>query len=102
MSNFRGITGISLTEKHDKMVRKLKASGYFPSLSAVIRYCINYALPKLIKEVREFDDFIEEDNMVDMLKKLKEFGYIIRRGNQPVKKIPIISVLNKGINEVIQ
>lgn len=102
MRNPSNAIGVSLTDNHKKLLGMLKDNGYFPSMASVIRYCINYATPKLLKEIKELNIAIEKNDVLNIITKLKEFGYVIHKGNQATKAIPIISITNNGVNIPIQ
>ena len=93
---------ITLSRNHDKLLRNIKESGYFPTISEIIRYCISYTAPKLLREIEGLKDLIENGDTFNVIKKLKEFGYIIHRNRQPTKKIPILSINHNGENIPIQ
>jgi len=96
------IVSYSISSQHDKLFQELKKSGYFPSKSAVVRYCINHTTIKLITDLRQLNEYIKNNEIVNVLNKLREFGYVIYRGKQKRKHIPILTVNHNNINEVIQ
>ena len=102
MSYSKNIITISFSENHAKLLRSLKKDGYFPSMGSVVRYCINYTIPKLLPKIKQLDTFIENHDVIDVIKTLKEFGYIIHRGNQPRKEIPMLSINQNGENIPLQ
>jgi len=99
--NVRIVT-YSVSKQHDKLFQELKDNNYFPSKSAVARYCINYAMPKLISDIRELNEYLKSDEIINVLNKLKDFGYVIYSGKQKQKHIPILTVNHNNISEIIQ
>ena len=93
---------MTLSTKQHQLFKKLKENGYFPSVSAGIRYCINISLPKFVEEIKLLDDYIQNNNSLNVFEKLIEFGYTIHKNRQTILKKPIISTLINGKNEVIQ
>lgn len=102
MRKFPCNTSVTLSDKQLKLFRELKKNGYFPSVSAIVRFCINLSLPKLIKEVKILDYYIQNSNQFDVIKRLQSFGYTISKNRQAILKKPILSVVINGKNEVIQ
>ena len=96
------IVTFSISKQHDLLFQELKEKGYFPSKSAVVRYCINHTTVKLMSDIKELTEYIKNSEIFNILNKLRDFGYIIYRGKQKKKHIPILSILHNNTNEVIQ
>lgn len=102
MRKFSCNTSVTIPEKQLKLFRELKENGYFPSVSAIIRFCINLSLPRLIKEIKQLDYHIRNGNQFDIIKTLQSFGFTISKNRQTILTKPILSMIINGKSEVIQ
>lgn len=96
--------GISLmmSKKHYDIMTKLKYQHFYPSISAIIRDALRIALPEILKSTTEVKDFIDNNDITNVLKYVKEHGYIIYNAKQPRKHIPLGNIYYNSHNEVIQ
>lgn len=102
MSYNHNIISIEFPRTQAKLFRSLKKDGYFPSLGSIVRYCINYSIPRLLSEIRALNNYIENNNHYHIIKTLQKFGYIIHKGSQATKKIPMLSINHDGVNTPVQ
>lgn len=79
---------IKSLKKLDKLIE-----GYiFPNRSALVNYCIEFALPNIVKEFEKIKKSIEINDLPDVLEYLKNHGFIIHLHSQPNKNVPLGNV----------
>lgn len=67
--------------------------GYiFPNRSALVNYCIELALPIVLKEFEKIKQAIEINDLPDVLEFLKNHGFIIYLRSQGKEKTPLGNV----------
>ena len=69
-------------EKLDKLIK-----GYiFPNRSGLINYCIEFALPNIVKEFEKIKKVIEINDLPEVLEFLKNHGFVIYIRSQSKQK----------------
>jgi len=102
MTKTTTIITVSIANQQRQLFENLKKHGYFPSISAGIRYCINASITSLKHEILELNQYIKDDDLINILKSLKKFGYTIHRERPSSAKNPMISIPTENGFEVIQ
>lgn len=87
-----------LSQKYYTLFKKIKNIGYFPSISSIIRYCIEQQIDTLINNINKINNAIKNNNLPKILKYLKQNGYIIYQNSQKWKHIPLGNIFHKSNN----
>jgi len=73
------IITINVSDTHLAFFDMLSKSNIFPSRSEAIRYCIESATPKILKELGQVKNYIEEKDTVNLKKYMEEQGFEIKK-----------------------
>jgi len=83
---------VYITVKTLKKLDKLIEGYIFPNRSALVNYCVEFALPNIIKEFEKIKKSIEINDIQDVLGFLKNHGFIIHSHSQGKRKVPLGNV----------
>ena len=93
---------ISLAQLQYDLLKDIKNKGYFPSMSQIVRHCINHSIDYLLKNINKINNAIKKNNLPKVLKYLKANGYIIRQNSQKWKHIPLGNIFHNSHNIIKQ
>ena len=80
---------VYLTVKNIEKLNKLIKGYIFPNRSGLINYCIEFALPNIVKEFEKIKQAIEINDLPDVLEFLKNHGFIIYTRSKGRQAVPL-------------
>ena len=72
----------------------------FPNRSSLVNYCVDRALPIIVKELKPLRKNIENYDLPNVLEFLKQHGFVIHHNHtQPKVKVPLGNIYFNSNND---
>lgn len=94
------ITTITLPVDHLKFFKKMKELKYYPSVSEIIRQCIDIGMPQIISNIKEMAKLTKKEDLPSIFEHLKKNGFIIMTSKKLRKtNVPLGNITNNSDNK---